>query len=147
VGELVRYADDGVALCRTVAQAQAALGAVRDILVSLGLECHYFRSGNAATKFRQADTATKFRQADNYVVWRLRTLMVKSGAATCAPAKHRRGRNSGSTGTACTACVAPSATRSQRNHAKKIIGKPHAGKPCIRIERGWGNGALAAPRP
>jgi len=40
LGELVRYADDGVALCRTAAQAQAALAAVRDILASLGLEAH-----------------------------------------------------------------------------------------------------------
>jgi RNA-directed DNA polymerase len=40
LGELVRYADDGVVLCRTAAQAQAALEAVRDILASLGLELH-----------------------------------------------------------------------------------------------------------
>ena len=40
LGELVRYADDGVALCRTLAQAQAALGAIRDILAPLGLELH-----------------------------------------------------------------------------------------------------------
>jgi len=40
VGELVRYADDGVVLCRSAAQAQAALDAVRGILASLGLECH-----------------------------------------------------------------------------------------------------------
>ena len=40
LGELVRYADDGVALCRTAAQAQAALEAIRDILASLGLELH-----------------------------------------------------------------------------------------------------------
>ena len=40
VGELVRYADDGVALCRSAAQAQAALEAVREILASLGLELH-----------------------------------------------------------------------------------------------------------
>jgi RNA-directed DNA polymerase len=40
VGELVRYADDGVVLCRSQAQAQAALEAVRDILASLGLELH-----------------------------------------------------------------------------------------------------------
>jgi RNA-directed DNA polymerase len=40
VGELVRYADDGVVLCRTAAQAGAALDAVRDILASLGLELH-----------------------------------------------------------------------------------------------------------
>jgi RNA-directed DNA polymerase len=40
VGELVRYADDGVALCRSAAQAQAALSAVKDILAALGLELH-----------------------------------------------------------------------------------------------------------
>jgi RNA-directed DNA polymerase len=40
VGELVRYADDGVVLCHTQAQAQAALDAVREILASLGLELH-----------------------------------------------------------------------------------------------------------
>jgi RNA-directed DNA polymerase len=40
VGELVRYADDGVVLCRSAAQAGAALDAVRDILASLGLELH-----------------------------------------------------------------------------------------------------------
>jgi RNA-directed DNA polymerase len=40
LGELVRYADDGVALCRSAAQAQAALDAVAEILASLGLELH-----------------------------------------------------------------------------------------------------------
>jgi RNA-directed DNA polymerase len=40
LGELVRYADDGVVLCRSAAQAQAALDAVRDILAALGLELH-----------------------------------------------------------------------------------------------------------
>jgi RNA-directed DNA polymerase len=40
LGELVRYADDGVVLCRTQAQALAALEAVRDILESLGLQLH-----------------------------------------------------------------------------------------------------------
>jgi RNA-directed DNA polymerase len=40
VGELVRYADDGVVLCRSAAQARAALDAVEDILGSLGLRLH-----------------------------------------------------------------------------------------------------------
>jgi len=40
VGELVRYADDGVVLCRSAAQAQAALEAVGEILGSLGLRLH-----------------------------------------------------------------------------------------------------------
>ena len=40
LGELVRYADDGVVLCRTADQAQAALGAVGEILAGLGLELH-----------------------------------------------------------------------------------------------------------
>jgi RNA-directed DNA polymerase len=40
VGELVRYADDGVVLCRSAAQARAALDAVREILAELGLRPH-----------------------------------------------------------------------------------------------------------
>jgi Group II intron, maturase-specific domain/Reverse transcriptase (RNA-dependent DNA polymerase) len=40
LGELVRYADDGVTLCRSAAQARAALAAVCEILASLGLELH-----------------------------------------------------------------------------------------------------------
>ena len=40
VGELVRYADDGVVLCRTQAQAEHALASVGGILASLGLRLH-----------------------------------------------------------------------------------------------------------
>jgi RNA-directed DNA polymerase len=40
VGELVRYADDGVVLCRSAAQAQTALDAVGETLGSLGLRLH-----------------------------------------------------------------------------------------------------------
>jgi len=40
VGELVRYADDGVVLCRSQRQAGAALAAVGEILASLGLRLH-----------------------------------------------------------------------------------------------------------
>jgi len=40
VGELVRYADDGVVLCRSAAQARAALDAVGEILTGLGLRLH-----------------------------------------------------------------------------------------------------------
>jgi RNA-directed DNA polymerase len=40
VGELVRYADDGVVLCRGAAQARAALEAVGEILGGLGLRLH-----------------------------------------------------------------------------------------------------------
>ena len=39
-GELVRYADDGVVLCRTQVQARAALDAVAEILAPLGLQLH-----------------------------------------------------------------------------------------------------------
>jgi RNA-directed DNA polymerase len=159
-GELVRYAGDGVVLCRSAAQAQAALEAVRDILASLGLRLHpdktkvvdlregregldfpgcHFRArmsgrlweqkriircylhrwpSQRAMKrlrdkvhartgrnragadireviadlnpllrgwgnyFRTGNAATKFRQADDYVVRRLRSLMIK-----------KRGRN------------------------------------------------------
>jgi RNA-directed DNA polymerase len=160
VGELVRYADDGVVLCRSAAQARAALAAVEDILAGLGLRLHpgktkvvdlregregldflgcHFRArmsgrlweqrgivryylhrwpSQAAMKklrskvrertgrrrsgtdvrdviadlnpilrgwgnyFRTGNAANKFRQVDNYVVLRLRSLMVK-----------KRGRN------------------------------------------------------
>jgi RNA-directed DNA polymerase len=40
VGELVRYADDGVVLCRSAVQARAALDAVGEILGGLGLRLH-----------------------------------------------------------------------------------------------------------
>jgi RNA-directed DNA polymerase len=40
VGELVRYADDGVVLCRSASQARAALKAIEEILWSLGLKLH-----------------------------------------------------------------------------------------------------------
>ncbi len=40
VGELVRYADDGVVLCHSAAQAEHALVAVGEILASLGLRLH-----------------------------------------------------------------------------------------------------------
>lgn len=40
VGELVRYADDGVVLCRSAAQARAAPAAVGEVLSGLGLELH-----------------------------------------------------------------------------------------------------------
>jgi RNA-directed DNA polymerase len=40
LGELVRYADDGVVLCRSAEQARAALDAIGEILASLGLELH-----------------------------------------------------------------------------------------------------------
>jgi RNA-directed DNA polymerase len=40
VGELVRYADDGVVLCRSPRQAQAALEAVGQVLAELGLQLH-----------------------------------------------------------------------------------------------------------
>jgi RNA-directed DNA polymerase len=159
-GELVRYADDGVVLCRSQAQARAALQAVEGILASLGLRLHpdktkivdlregregldflgcHFRArmsgrlweykriiryylhrwpSQAAMKklrskvrertdrrrsgtdirdviadlnpvlrgwgnyFRTGNAAIKFRQIDDYVVWRLRRLMIK-----------KRGRN------------------------------------------------------
>jgi len=161
VGELVRYADDGVVLCRGERQAKAALDVVRDILTGLGLELHpdktrvvdfsqgregldflgcHFRArmsgrlweqkrivryylqrwpSQAAMKrlrgkvrartgrnrvgvrdirvlieelnpllrgwgnyFRTGNAADKFRQVDDYVVWRLRRLLIK-----------KRGRN------------------------------------------------------
>ena len=39
-GRLVRYADDGLVLCRSRAKAEAALELVRDVPCELGLELH-----------------------------------------------------------------------------------------------------------
>jgi RNA-directed DNA polymerase len=39
-GELVRYADDAVVMCRTRAEAEAALALVRNVLTDLGLKLH-----------------------------------------------------------------------------------------------------------
>jgi hypothetical protein len=76
------------------------------------------------------------------------TCSSRSGAATCAPVRWTRGRRPGSTTRACTSSWALSATRRQRNHAQKTVGKPCAGKPHARIERGMGNqGRNAAPAP
>ncbi len=160
LGELVRYADDGVVLCRSAAQARTALDAVGEILGSLGRRlhpdktkvvdlrqgregldfpgCHFHarmsgrlreqkriiryylhrwpsrramnrlrdkirartgrnRAGTDIREviadlnpilrgwgnyFRTGNAAVKFRQADDYVVQRLRSLMIK-----------KRGRN------------------------------------------------------
>ena len=44
-------------------------------------------------------------------------------------------------GTTCIAFVAPSATRGQRNHAKKTIGKPYAGNRTYGLKGQWGTGS------
>ena len=221
----MRYADDGVVLCRTAAQARAALDAVGEILAGLGLElhpgktkvvdlregregldflgCHFHarmsgrlweqrrivryylhrwpsqramkrlrekvraRTGRNrvgarhprgdrglnpllrgwGNYFRTGNAAGKFRQADDYVVFRLRRLMIKKRGRNLRPGRSGSGTRSGSTGTACTGCAAPSAIRRRRNHVKKIIGKPYAGKPHVRIERGMGKRAAHGTAP
>jgi RNA-directed DNA polymerase len=45
IGELVRYADDWVALCRSRAEAEAALAVAGEILAELGLELHPDKTG------------------------------------------------------------------------------------------------------
>jgi hypothetical protein len=99
---------------------------------------NYFRTGNAAIKFRQAD---------DYVVWRLRTLMIRKRGRNLHAGQAEAWQRNGSTGTGFTGSAALSAIRGRRNHVKKIIGKPYAGKPHVRIERGWGNRPAKAPRP
>ena len=85
---------------------------------------NYFRTGNAADKFRQID---------RYVAWRLKRLLVK-----------RKGRNlrageaaAWTAGLACGPRASPARRhdplpRGRVSHAKKIIGKPCAGKPHAR---------------
>src|SRR5712672_3839459 len=71
----------------------------------------------------------------------------RNGAGTCTPGRPAPGRKTGSTGTASTGSAAQSAIRRQRNHVKKIIGKPYAGKPHVRIERGMGKRACSGTAP
>jgi hypothetical protein len=40
----------------------------------------------------------------------------------------------------------PSVIRRRRNHARKTVGEPYAGKPHVRIERGMGKRGRAAAR-
>ena len=117
-------------------------GDIRDVIADLNPILrgwgNYFRTGNAANKFRQID---------RYVVCRLRRLLIKKRGRNLRAGQAGSGHETGSTGTACTGSAAPSATRRQRNHVKKIIGKPYAGKPHVRIERGMGKPGSAHLRP
>ncbi|WP_159945732.1 group II intron reverse transcriptase/maturase [Nocardiopsis sp. FR26] len=163
VGELVRYADDGVVMCKSRRRAERALALIGQVLASLGLELHpdktrivdlrqgregfdflgcHFRArmsgrlwakkrivryylqrwpSQAAMKrlrdkirdrsgrgqmgrdvrvviarinpvlrgwgayFRTGNAATKFRAVDDWVVWRLRRLMVKKRGRNLRP--------------------------------------------------------------
>ena len=98
---------------------------------------NYFRTGNAADKFRPA-----------------RPLR---GVAAAALAGQEAGPQpacrAGQTwtedwfhGQGLHRLRAPSATRRRRNHVKKTIGKPYAGKPHVRIERGMGKRARTRHR-
>src|SRR5664279_6395219 len=54
----------------------------------------------------------------------------------------------GSTTRDYTSSWAPFLTRRRRNHVQKTVGKPYAGKPDVRIERGMGKqGRQAVPAP
>ncbi|MHB1433446.1 MAG: reverse transcriptase domain-containing protein [Streptosporangiaceae bacterium] len=76
LGELVRYADDGVALCRSQAQAGAALDAVGEILATLGLRLHPDKT--KVVDLREGREGLDFLGCQ----WRLQRLLIK-----------KRGRN------------------------------------------------------
>ncbi|WP_246080490.1 reverse transcriptase domain-containing protein [Nonomuraea mesophila] len=81
----MRYADDGVVLCRSETQARAVLYAVEGILASLGLRLHPDKTKIVDLRegrVRTGNASRKFLQIDDYVVWRLRRLLIK-----------KRGRN------------------------------------------------------
>jgi RNA-directed DNA polymerase len=76
--------------------------------------------------FRTGNAAVKFRQAGDYVVLRLRRLMIK-----------RRGRN-----------LRPGQASAWREDWFNGHGLCRLrGKPLVRIERGTGKRAVTAPRP
>ena len=99
---------------------------------------NYFRTGNAAGKFLQAD---------RYVAWRLRTLMVKKRGRNLHAGQAGQWTEEWFNGHGLYRLPARSAIRRQRNHVKKIIGKPYAGKPHVRIERGMGKRACSGTAP
>ena len=99
----------------------------------------YFAMGNAANHFIDVD---------DYVVKRLATLARQAWGASAAGAKPNAGTASTSKALDCTACVGRSATRANhletpggpRNAAsRQTTGKPCAGNPHARFERGVGS--------
>ena len=89
---------------------------------------NYFRTGNAAKQFIQLD---------GYVWKRLRSLRVKRKGRNLNRARPSAGRASPSGTSGSTDCAAPSATRRLRNAAsRETTGKPCAGNPHARFERG-----------
>ena len=93
-------------------------------------------------------SGTKFVQLDRYVVWRLRRLLVKKrGRNLRAGQANRWTRDLVPRPGPAPAPWALSATRKLRNHVKKTVGKPCAGKPHARIERRMGNRACTGTDP
>ena len=90
---------------------------------------NYFRTGNAADKFTQID---------RYVTWRLKRLLITKRGRNLRAGQADQWTTAWFRSTAYTSSPAPSVTRRLRNHVQKIIGKPCAGKPHARIERGMG---------
>ena len=100
---------------------------------------NYFRTGNAAIRFNQIDW---------YVVGRLRGLMRKRYGRNLRPGQssHLDARVVRGPRPLPPAWHHPLPGNSVVT-IMKIIGKPCAGKPHARIERGMGKRALMAPRP
>ena len=100
---------------------------------------NYFRTGNAADKF-VATRPVRGVAAETLAHQEARPQPARRSGGTSGP-------RPGSTTRACISSWAPSATRRQRNHVQKIIGKPCAGKPHARIERGMGKRARKGTAP
>ena len=100
---------------------------------------NYFRTGNAAEEFNKID---------RYVAWRLR----RPAGQAQRPQPARRARPTLDARLVQGPRPPPAAGHhplpaQPRSHARKIIGKPCAGKPHARIERGNGETGLRALRP
>jgi hypothetical protein len=89
----------------------------------------YFRTGNAANTFNEID---------RYVAWRLIRLMITRKGRNLRAGEPTAGHATGSRGWVSTGSWAPSATQGFHRYARKIIGKPCAGKRHARIETGMG---------
>jgi group II intron reverse transcriptase/maturase len=123
LGELVRYADDFVALCRTESQAREALRRIGLVMNRLGVTLH-------PAKTRMVDLR---RGRESFVF--LGCTIRKKRSIQRAPDKHYMQR-----------WPSPKATKKLRERVRELTSKRHSGKDVKQIIaeltpvlRGWGN--------
>ena len=112
---------------------------IKDLNLFLRGWGNYFRTGNAADKFVDMD---------RYVTWRLKRLLIKKRGRNLRAGQADHWTRNWFHDQGLHQLMGTIPTRRRRNHVKKTVGKPYAGKPHVRIERGMGKqGRHAVPAP